>query len=64
MRINKDKVIDNSAKYVDLCAELRLLLDHILNKAVPHVAVVGVTKLSLNRYGCLIDARKIDLFGI
>jgi hypothetical protein len=66
MRINKDKVIDESTKYGDLCTELRLLLDHIINRAVTHVAdsIVGVTKLSPNRYGCLIDARKINLMGI
>jgi hypothetical protein len=58
--------IQSTMKYDQLCMELRLLLDHIINKSITHVAdcIVGVTKIKENQYACLIDAKKINLMGI
>lgn len=65
--VHKRKHVAPSKKYEELCSELRLLLNHIINRSTTHVAdfIVVVTKYKKVRYGCLIDgANKINLMGI
>jgi hypothetical protein len=64
--VHKQRHVAPSKKYEELCSELRVLLDHIINRSTTHVAdsIVTITEYEKDQYGCLIDAKKINLMGI